>query len=162
HGDALVGLGAAGDGELAAVGNDAGRRHRDAEELLRRAVAGAHGRAALRCFVRKQVPGCDPQPGGDYEADGGHAARFHRELPWTLWATRVPVWVGRARTKPNCAAATIAARRMDRSWALARRMIGSPPTPYCGAANSSESSLTSLAKLRLIPSPVPHRSHAPQ
>src|SRR5262249_41897530 len=55
-----------------------------------------------------------------------------------------------------------AARRTDRSWALARRMIGSPPTPYCSAANSNERSLTSLAKLRLIPSPVPHRSHAPQ
>src|SRR5262245_29115977 len=40
---------------------------------------------------------------------------------------------------------------MDRSWALARRMTGSPPTPYCSAANSSECSLTSLAKLRLTP-----------
>src|SRR5262249_4316017 len=49
---------------------------------------------------------------------------------------------------------------MDRSWALARRMIGSPPTPYCSAANSNERSLTSLAKLSLIPAPVPHRSQA--
>src|SRR5262249_14189826 len=75
---------------------------------------------------------------------------------------RVPVLVGHARTKPHCAAAEQAARRMDRSWALARRMIGSPPTPYCSAANSDERSLTSLAKLRLIPSPLPHRSYAPQ
>src|SRR5262249_57447890 len=59
HGDALVGLGAAGDGELAAVGNDGGRRHRDAERLLRRAVAGARRYTTLRRSMRKEVPGRD-------------------------------------------------------------------------------------------------------
>src|SRR5262249_9828519 len=151
------GLGAAGDGELAAVGNDGGRRHRDTERLLRRAVASARGCTALRRFMRNEVPGRDPECGGEDEGDGGDAARFHRESSLIEGPARVSVLVGRAHAKPHCA--ETAARRMDPSWALARRMIGSPPTPYCSAAKSSEHSLTSLAKLRLTPS---HRSHAPQ
>ncbi len=59
-----------------------------------------------------------------------------------------------ARRQPTCVAAT---RRSHSSWALARRMTGSPPTPICTAQ-----SLRSLAKLRLATSPLgpPQGSHA--
>src|SRR5262249_7434811 len=87
--------------------------------------------------------------------------RFHREFSLTKGTTGVSILVGRARTQPHCAT-TIAARRMDPSWALARRMTGSPPTPYCSAANSNECSLTSLGKLRLTALPAPAQEPSPQ
>jgi hypothetical protein len=106
-GDSLVGLGAAGDGELAAVRNDTGRGHRDPEELLRLGFAGARGHAALRLVVRQKVPGSDPKPGGRDKADGGEAARVHREL-----STLVVLRGGRdsqansARRQARCITAT--------------------------------------------------------
>ncbi len=58
--DPLVRLGAAGDGELAAVRNDAGLRDRDAEQLLGLAFAGANGGVAFRRLAREKMAGGDP------------------------------------------------------------------------------------------------------
>ena len=69
-----------GNDELAAVRHHRRPHHGDAEELLCLAFAAADGGAALRRFVRQEVPGRDPKPGGGNEADGGQAAGFHRAL----------------------------------------------------------------------------------
>jgi hypothetical protein len=58
--DALVGLGAAGDRELAAVRDEVRGHGRDAEQLLRLALARAHGGAAFRALVRQEMAGRDP------------------------------------------------------------------------------------------------------
>src|SRR5216683_3115916 len=162
HGDVLVGLGAAGDGELAAVGHDGGRRHRDAERLFRRAVAGAHGHAALAALMRNEMAGCDPKRGGGHETDRGEPARFHRTLPCAVWARRVPVLAERARTASHCDTEGAAARRMDRSWALARHMTGSPPTPLLQRSKRERAFAHIVGETEANPFPLPHRSHAPQ
>src|SRR5262249_43098093 len=61
--------------------------------------------------------------------------RFHRSIPRAVRATRAPVLAGRARTASHCDTDEAAARRMYPSWALARHMTGSPPTPLLQRSN---------------------------
>src|SRR4029453_14376540 len=79
--DLLVGLGAAGEDEIAAVRRHPGPVDGDAERLLGFPLAGAHrGGAAFGGLMRQEMAGRDPERGGGHQADGGDAARFHREL----------------------------------------------------------------------------------
>src|SRR5262249_28815825 len=97
HCDALVGLGTAGDHELAVVRDDAGLDHRNAKRLLHFALTGTKRGAAFRALVRHEMPGRDPQRGRRDQPDGGNAARFHRDfssligMPWgrlrSMWRT---------------------------------------------------------------------------
>src|SRR5262249_6996336 len=153
------------DGELAAVGHDAGRRHRDAERLFRRAVAGAHGDTALAALMRNEMAGCDPERGGGHETDGGEAARFHLEIPravraaralvLAVRATRALVLAGRVRTASHCDAEEAAERRMDPSWALARHMTGSPPTPLLQRSKRERAFAHIVGETEANPLPAP-------
>ena len=75
-GAVALGLGAAGNRELAAVRHEPHLDDGDAERLLDR--LGCPGRGvALGAVARQQVPRRDPQAGGGDEADGSDAACFH-------------------------------------------------------------------------------------
>ena len=116
--------------------DDACRSHRDPEELLRLGIAGARGHTALGLVMRQKVAGCDPQPGGRDKANGGEATRVHRELSLAASATLVVFRGGRdaqansVRSQAGC----VTAPQSQWSWAMARRMAGSPPTPLCSAS----------------------------
>src|SRR6516165_1365244 len=51
---------------------------------------------------------------------------------------------------------------MDRSWALARHMTGSPPTPLLQRSKRERPFAHIVGETEANPSPLPHRSHAPQ
>src|SRR5262249_23036081 len=132
--------------ELAAVRNDARHRHRDAEGFPGFAFARGQPRTALGSVVRQEVSGCDPKPGGRNEADGGEAARVHREL---FFAACVTLRRGLmdAPLKPVRRQQYRLAwkRQCHWNWALARRMTRKSPDPIF----APQQSLRSLAKLRL-------------
>ena len=89
----FIGLCSPGNGELAAVRHDDRADRRDAEQLLRPILAGAHGGTAFRRLVRQKVPGRDPKPGSGYQADRGEAARFHFEF--SLMTDTLAAWAAR-------------------------------------------------------------------
>ena len=75
-GAVALGLGAAGNRELAAVRHEPRLDDSDAERFLDR-FGGPDRRVALGAVARQQVPRRDPQAGGGDEADGSDAACFH-------------------------------------------------------------------------------------
>src|SRR5439155_4326980 len=85
HGDALVGFGATGNYELAAMRDHRRRHDGDTKELLALGVAGANGGVALRRFARQEMAGRDPEAGTGHQTERCDAARFHREP--SLWRT---------------------------------------------------------------------------
>src|SRR5262249_46284734 len=85
HCDALVGLGAAGEHEVAAVRLDMRGRNGDAERLLI-GLGGLIRCLAYRGLMRQEVPRCDPETGRGDETERGDAARFHREFSVLLAA----------------------------------------------------------------------------
>ena len=79
--DLAVGLGAAGQQQLAAVRHHIGVDDRDAESLLDLGLVHLKRGFAFRRFMRNEIAGQNPYGGRGNQPDSGDAARLHDDFP---------------------------------------------------------------------------------